>query len=191
MKVSEDIEIIKQVLNGNTSAYKSIIDKHKNSCFNLAYRILGNRQDAEECTADAFINAFNALKNYNNNFKFRSWLMKITFNRAISMRRKKKIPIQQIENEDEYSYIQDSVETYSQIFSADKKMIIDNALSCLDNESRAIVNLFYYEEFSLEEISDLVNSNINTVKSKLFRARQKMKSAINRFYQNEEKNMVL
>ena len=85
----QDIEIISEVLNGNTNAYRWIIDKHKTSCYNLANRILNNREDAEECIADAFLNAFKSLSKYDEQFKFRSWILKFVYNRAISMRRKK------------------------------------------------------------------------------------------------------
>lgn len=191
MKITDDIEIIKQVLSGNQNAYRIIIGKYKNSCYNLAYRILSCREDAEECISDAFINAYNSLDKYRHDMKFKAWIMRITYNRAISVKRKKKVNTLQIIEEYEYPNYHTGDDIYTDIFSGDKELMIDYALSYLDEESRAIVNLFYYEDASLEEISIVINSNVNTVKSKLFRARQKMKSAINRFIANEEKNTVM
>lgn len=191
MKITDDIEIIKHILGGNDNAYRIIIGKYKNSCYNLAYRILACREDAEECISDAFINAYNSLDKYRHDMKFRAWIMRITYNRAISMKRRKKVNTLPIIEEYEYPNFHTGEEIYSDIFAGDKEQMINYALSFLDEESRAIVNLFYYEDASLEEISLVVNSNVNTVKSKLFRARQKMKSAINRFIANEEKNTVM
>lgn len=186
----QDIEIIRKVLCGDTNAYRQIIDRHKTSCFNFALRILSNREDAEECIADAFMNAFKGLNKYNDRLKFRSWVLKIVYNRAISMQRKRKLTTIQIEDNE---YLINDYETPTALVTLqneDNKKLIEIALEYLDTESRAIVNLFYYEEASLEEITKITNLNANTVKSKLFRARQKMNLAINRFYKQEEGTMV-
>ena len=191
MEKLQDIEIISKVLNGQTNAYRLIIDKHKTSCFNLANRILCNREDAEECTADAFMNAYKSLAKYDERMKLRSWLLKIVYNRAISMRRKNKIATVQIDD-NEYLIQEHEPEIgLSNLILEDNKKIIDIGLKCLDEESRAIVNLFYYEELSIEEIANITAGKSNTIKSKLFRARQKMNSAVNRFYRQEERIMEI
>ena len=189
MRKMQDIEIISEVLNGNTNAYRWIIDKHKTSCYNLANRILNNREDAEECIADAFMNAFKSLSKYDEQLKFHSWILKIVYNRAISMRRKNKISTIEIDD-NEYLYQEhDQSAALNNLIHENNKSIIDLALKCLNEESRAIVNLFYYEELSIDEIAIITNSKPNTIKSKLFRARQKMNSAVNRFYLHEERIM--
>ncbi len=186
----QDIEIIRKVLSGDTNAYRLIIDRHKTSCFNFALRILSNREDAQECISDAFMNAFKSLSKYNDKLKFRSWILKIVYNRAISMKRKKKIQTIQIEDNEYLISEYESPTALINLQNEDDKKLIEIALEYLDAESRAIVNLFYYEEASLEEITKITNLNANTVKSKLFRARQKMNLSINRFYKAEERTMV-
>ncbi len=91
--MKEEIEdiIIDKIIQGDKSACRIIIDKYKSFVFNLAFRIVNNREDAEEVTQDSFIKAFRYLESFNRKAKFSTWLYRITFNTAVSKTRKKKV----------------------------------------------------------------------------------------------------
>lgn len=98
MDYKGDIFYINQVLEGSINAYSYIIDKHKDNVFNLAYRICGNREDAEEIAQDGFLKAFKSLKSFKMQSSFATWLYRIVYNTAISLVRTKKKGVLSLED---------------------------------------------------------------------------------------------
>jgi RNA polymerase sigma-70 factor (ECF subfamily) len=187
MNDAKEIEIINKILDGDAEAYRYFIKKYKNGAYNLAYRIIRNKEDAQECVSDSFIKAFKALNKFDTRTKFFTWFYKITYNSAISYKRKKRNIFDDI-NDCHYLKEESSIGRSDFIIEADEKNALLNlALESLDQESRAIVVFHYLEELKIEEISEILEMNINTIKSKLFRARKKMNETISRFQKQEER----
>ena len=78
-------------MNNDVSAYTILVDKHKNMAFTVAYRIVRNREDAEEIAQDAFVKVYQSLKSFKKESKFSTWLYRIIYNTAISKTRKKQL----------------------------------------------------------------------------------------------------
>jgi RNA polymerase sigma factor (sigma-70 family) len=99
--MKDDIEdiIIGKIKDGDFSACRYIVDKYKSFVFNIALRILRNREDAEEVAQDSFIKAFKAIDTFRYQSKFSTWLYRITFNNAISRTRQKKFFQEEINEE--------------------------------------------------------------------------------------------
>src|SRR5512142_656682 len=97
MDYKADIFYIEQVLAGKTSAFSSLVDRHKDRAFNLAFRIAGNREEAEEITQDAFLKAFRSLDRFRRQSSFNTWLYRIVYNTAISLVRTHKKGILSVE----------------------------------------------------------------------------------------------
>ncbi len=190
MKYEEDIVYINQVLNGNSYSYSHLINKHKSSMFNLAMKILRNRESAEECVQDAFLKAYNSLSDFRINSKFSTWIYKIVYNTAISATRKYK-PIQTDISEFEEVMEDDTIlSAIENLNNEDKKKYIDIALYKLDTTDRALVILYYFDEKSIEEISDITNLEIANIKTKLFRSRKKLFVELKKLLNTEIFEMV-
>ena len=100
MKTTEDkdISLVNRILRGETPAYRELVNRHKDYAFTIAYRILNNREDAEEAAQDAFVRAFNALPNFNRESKFTTWFYRVIINAALTIQQKKKITTENIDN---------------------------------------------------------------------------------------------
>jgi RNA polymerase sigma factor (sigma-70 family) len=179
MDYKGDIAYIEQVLAGKINAYSYIVDRHKDKAYNLAFRICGNHEEAEEIAQDSFLKAYRALKGFKMNSSFATWLYRIVYNTAISHVRIKKKGILSLE--DFPVDATDFIGTNTSEEEAEKEYrssLINFALQKISEEERGLISLFYYEEMSTDEISDVTGISKSNIKVKLFRARQKMSEII-------------
>lgn len=179
MKFRKDNYYIDRILKGDANAYASLVNKHKNLVFTIAVKILKNREDAEELAQDVFIKAFEVLNTFKKESKFSTWLYRIAFNMAVSKTRKKKLPTVNLETEiiENFS-IDDIVPDMQELSNEEQKNCIEKALNVLPYEENIIITLFYYDDKSIEEISEITSLTISNVKVKLHRIRKKLYSII-------------
>ena len=185
MDYKGDIYYIGQVLDGKTNAYAHMVDRHKDHAYNLALRICGNREDAEEIAQDAFVKAYRSLTNFKMKSSFATWLFRIVYNTAISFLRSKRKGILSLEEfpADAIDFI--GINTNEEDAMAEyRSSLVNFALQKINEDERALITLYYYEEQSIEEISEITAISKSNVKVKLFRARQKMTGIIKRIETN-------
>ncbi len=178
--MTNEDSLIDQILAGEQHLYAELVNRYKSYAFTIALKILENRPEAEEAAQDAFIKAYHHLKSFNRESKFSTWLYRIAFNTAISYKRKRKASFQSIENVIvEYEPGEDALER------SDKKVFLNQAMSKLNETDRLTLNLFYLQEFSLEEIADITGMQANTVKVRVHRARQRLADELRSILQKE------
>ncbi len=177
----EEYSLIDKILAGDRQHYALLVDKYKSYAFTIAFKILENRAEAEEAAQDGFIKAFHYLKNFNRQAKFSTWLYRIVFNTAISYKRKKKPTFQSIEN----SIIEYSEQADKQIEREDKQAFVSKAMDSLNEADRLAIQLFYMQEFSLEEVAEMMGQNLNTIKVRIHRARQRLADELTRILKQE------
>lgn len=188
MSYKGDIFYIEQVLNGKTEAYSFIIDRHKDRAFNLAFRISGNREEAEEILQDSFLKAFNSLKGFRMKSSFATWLYRIVYNTAISQVRSRKVaPLSLEEFPADYIDFMTKGQTLQETESEYRESLINFALQKISEEERGLITMYYYEDLDLNEISGITGISKANIKVRLFRARQKMIQVIAKA---EKKNLV-
>ena len=188
MDYKGDIFYIEQVLCGKINAFSYIVDKHKDNAYNLAFRICGNHEEAEEIAQDAFVKAFRSLKNFKMKSRFGTWLYRIVYNTAVSMVRSRKKGILSLE--DFPAEIIDFLGENGSEDEAEKEYrnsLINFALQKITDEERGLISFYYFDEMTIEEISDITGISKSNIKVKLFRARQRMIEIIGKV---EKKNLV-
>lgn len=191
MPYEADDLYIKRVLEGDTSSYASLVNKHKTMVFNIALRILKNREDAEEIAQDTFLKVFHALREFKGESKFSTWLYRIVYNLAISKIRKKKYDVASYDDENfEWMEPADSFNSAMRLSQNEQKNIINSVLSRLHGEDAALVTLFYMNENTLEEISGITGLGLSNVKVKLFRARKKMFEELQHLLKEETADII-
>ena len=189
----EDIEyiVINKVVNGDELAYRYIIDRYKNFVFNIAFKVLRNHEDAEEVTQDSFLKAYKALKNFKGDCKFSTWLYRIAFNSAVSRTRKNVISKENIDDVPEIQFENvDNLSAIENINRNERKIFINKALEKLSDEEQVLVTLFYFEENSIAEVSEVTGLDSNNVKVKIHRARKKLYVALCDQLQKEVKEIL-
>ena len=177
-----DIELIEQTLTGNQSAYTDLVRRHQRFVFTLALRFAKRREDAEEIAQDCFIKAYRSLASFQGQSKFTTWLYSIVYTTAMTFLRKKRLDTDSIDDENTFIQIENQAGAYD-VNNAENKsrsFYLNQAIGQLLPDDAAIITLFYKGEQSLEEIGRAMGLEANTVKVKLFRARQRLKEKLER-----------
>jgi RNA polymerase sigma-70 factor (ECF subfamily) len=188
MEYKGDKTYIEQILAGNSNAYSHIVDRHKDKAFNLAFRICGNFEEAEEVLQDSFLKAYRSLRSFKMKSSFSTWLYRIVYNTTISHVRTRKVKVLSLE--DFPADIIDFAGNDTGSEEAEKEYcnsLINFALQKITEEERALITLFYYDEMSPEEIEDVTGISKSNLKVKLFRARRKMYGILEKA---EMKNLI-
>ncbi len=179
----EDIFLIEQVLTGNNDAYDNLMDRYEKAVFNLAYRIIGNYEDAADATQEAFIRAYRSLSTFRHDAKFSTWVCRIVTNICYDMLRKKKrqniVSLHNDFDEDDNSEmdIPDpdiTTNPLERVTRDELRNAIVEAIYSLDSSQRDVMVLRDIQGYSYKEISDLLSLAEGTVKSRLNRARLKV-----------------
>jgi RNA polymerase sigma-70 factor (ECF subfamily) len=173
MMQQNDIQLIHHILSGDTRSYSVLIDRHKDLAFTIAYRLLNNREDAEEVVQDAFIKVYRSLSGFRQDSKFSTWLFRIVYNTAISKKRSKKPDFHSMED---LTLLKDDSEPWETEDNADeaRSLMLEQAMRQLPEEDSVLIALFYIQESSVEEIHHITGLSKSNIKVKLFRARKKL-----------------
>ncbi|MEZ4904961.1 MAG: sigma-70 family RNA polymerase sigma factor [Spirosomataceae bacterium] len=182
----KDIAIIERIMAGDKTAHRDLVRCHKNFAFTIAYRILNNRQEAEEVAQDAFMQAFAALKDFNKTAKFKTWFYRIVFNAALMAKRRQK----PTESMTESHVLAFSIEdTPQNLQRQERSNQIQEALAKLSADDATMITLFYLKEFSLEEMTEITAISSETIKVKLHRARKRLAETLRLQLGAEVKNL--
>lgn len=186
-----DLLHIRQVLAGDTSRFVYFVTAYKDMAFTIAFRIVHNKEDAEEVVQDAFVKAYTSLASFRQDSKFSTWLYRIVVNTALSKTRKKKIFVDNSETTliEEVS-IEGVENAYDRLSSAEQKKFINNALNEMNPEDSLLLTLFYLEELSLDEITEVTGIPKENVKVKIHRARKKMYVILDRQLRTDLKYII-
>jgi len=180
-----ETEAIQAAQAGSLSAFNHLVMCYQGLLFNLAYRILNNQDLAADATQDALIKAFKSINQYKGG-SFKNWLMRIVTNTCYDMLRyQQRHPTEPLENtepqkdQDYSTYWQDlSEQPEEQIIRQELNRILQNAISRLPSDQRVTLVLCDVEGFDYQEIAAITGTNVGTVKSRLSRARHKLKSIL-------------
>ena len=178
MKDISDSEIIESVRKGNHSDFSLLIDKYKSKAFSMLKRMLKNDMDAEEVLQDSFLKAFNGLGNFRKEAKFSTWFYRIVYNSALT-----RISSKRNRMEKEMSSIDDQPDLISRFDSDNPEMkdfnnYLYNTIELLPPKYASVINLFYLEGMSCEEISEIMNSSVSNIKVILHRSRNALKDLL-------------
>ncbi|PTX61519.1 RNA polymerase sigma-70 factor (ECF subfamily) [Kordia periserrulae] len=175
MTPNTDQEYIAQIRAGNANAYAALVTKYKNMTFTLALRMVGNREDAEEVAQDTFVKAYKALDSFKGTSKFSTWLYRIVYNTSLDyIKKQKRVVLSEHIDEVNEAAIGSMQNALTYIEEKEKKEMIEKALLQVPEDERVLLTLFYFEELSLKEITEIVNLSYDNVKIKLHRSRKKL-----------------
>lgn len=170
-------KIVKRAKAGEIRAFEELIHMHELKLYKTASSILICEDDINEAIQQSIILMYNNIHLLKNNKYFSTWFIKILINEC------RKIYNYNQKNNTVLSTLEDniSVESENTDFS-----FVNNALKLLDNDFKEVVVLYYYDEFSVSEISKILNIPKGTIKSRLARAREKLKNIILKDDENDE-----
>jgi RNA polymerase sigma-70 factor (ECF subfamily) len=174
---------------GDTAAFEELVNRYEAKIFRLTMNITRNREDAEDAMQDAFLKAYAHLKNFHEDSRFYTWLVRIAANEAL-MRLRKRRPNQfsldePIEGDDGLmpQQLEDWGPSPEQRFAqTEMHEILSNVIDTLEPDFRVVFVLRDIEELSTEETAKTLGISIPAVKSRLLRARLKLRQKLNRYF---------
>ena len=179
---NDDVELIQRSLTGDENAFAQLVRKYQKQVHALAWRKVGDFHIAEEITQDTFLRVYKKLATLKDPNRFAGWLYRIAARQCHAWLRKKRMQTQSLEDTD-IELIEG--ETYSQYIAEEQEKaateaqrdIVQRLLARLGESERTVVTLHYFGEMTTEEISRFLGVSASTVKSRLRRARQRLKKA--------------
>ncbi len=174
MRADEDL-IVQQCLDGDQGKYALLVERYQDMIHNLSYRMVGDVEVARDVAQESFISAYLALKNFQRNAKFSSWLCRITINKCRDYLRSKKDFVS-VDNLAELSAPEVSPEE-----AASRKQVrdgIQTALNSLPEDYREVIILKHIEGLDYREIEKILGISVNTLKVKAHRGREMLKSIL-------------
>lgn len=174
---------------GDVSSFEKLVARYERRIFRLARRITQNNEDAEDVMQAAFLKSFEHLADFRENFRFYSWLVRITVNQAITILRRRRP--NQVSLDDPIETEEDCLlrevedwgptpeERYGQI---ELEGILSDVIAALDPSLRIVFQLRDVEGLSIQETAELLNLSVPAVKTRLFRARLKLRKGLNKYF---------
>ncbi len=178
---NDDVKLIQCVLAGDDDAFSVLVRKYQKQVHALAWRKIGDFHIAEEITQDTFLQAYKRLATLKEPQRFIGWLYVIASNLCSSWLRKKRLQTQSLEQTDteqleEEAYSEFVVEENERISGEAQRDVVKKLLAKLEESERTVMTLHYFGEMSCTEIGAFLGVSANTVKSRLRRAQQRLKS---------------
>lgn len=179
-KAVYDFKLVQLAISkGDQKAYAELLTRYRESVYFMMLKMVNNKDDADDLTIEAFGRAFKKLDQYTPNYAFSTWLFKIASNNAIDFLRKKKLNntiSMDTKNEnsdyDTSNLVRSNTLDPEEFYIKKQKVeMVRTVIDKLKPKYRELVELFYFQELSHEEISERLNLPIGTIKAQLFRAR--------------------
>jgi RNA polymerase sigma-70 factor (ECF subfamily) len=184
----QEEELVKRTLQGDTKAFEELVQQYESKIYALAYRYMGNEDDAYDMSQEAFIKAYRSLRSFKGHSSFGTWLYRVTTNVCLDelRRRKRRIvplsldePLATREGDEVDKEIPDNTPTADILYEQKEfSQYIQDLLDQLKPDHKTAIVLRDVLDLSYEEISEVLNCSIGTVKSRISRARETLRKKI-------------
>ena len=194
MKVSNkeiDLGLAKRAKSGDYQAFDLLVLKYQSRLISTAFKFVKDVQIAEDIVQDSFIKAFKALESFREDSSFYTWIYRITVNTSKNflVSKKRKSELLNSDLSEEASYEIEPVETYSPedlLQATQLQKVITETFDQLGEDTRTALTLRELDGLSYEQIADVVNCPVGTVRSRIFRGREVIDEAISQYKQDNK-----
>jgi RNA polymerase sigma-70 factor (ECF subfamily) len=183
----DDDELVKRVCMGETQLFRLLIERHQQHIFNLCYRMLRQFEEADDATQDTFLKAYRSLKQFRGDARLKTWLCQIARNECLNRLRHENMASLDQQLTTDYSFqIADSMPSPLELIEQQEtQSIVHEAINKLPHQYRLVITLFHLNGLSYEEISQVMEIPMGTVKTHIFRARELLKSKLQAFVEGK------
>ncbi len=180
---ADDHRLIAECLKGNTAAFGDLVERHQDRLYNTMVRLLDHAEDARDVVQEAFLHAYQSLHSFKGDSLFFTWLYRIAMNTAISMKRKQR-PVLRIQPNREGGNLLEPLDVSEgnqpgyALEMAEEERRIHEALARLSPEHRAVLVMKDMEGMKYEDMAEVLDVPIGTIRSRLHRARLEMREIL-------------
>ena len=176
-----DATLVGRVRAGEPRAFDALVHAYMRQAFQLAYRVVGHREDAEDLVQEAFLAAYQYLDSYDIERPFGPWLMRIVLNRGANLRRSRT----RRETEPEVDAVSPAPSALDESERAEARVMLTRAMATLSERQRMIVTLFDVDDMTSTEIGEMLDLSPGTVRWHLHEARRTLRSALSSFFKGD------
>ena len=183
--IPDDVYVHKTV-EGDVEAFNELVNRHHSKIYGLAYRMLGNSEDAQDATQETFLEAYKSIKSFRFQSQFGTWLYKVGLNTCNQIIRKAKSRNRMMDAYTEEKSIRGMTETREiperLAIKAEQRELVQAAIDRLPPKQKEVVTLFYMQHLKYKEIAEILDCSIGTVASRLNKAMQNLKVKLEKHY---------
>jgi RNA polymerase sigma-70 factor (ECF subfamily) len=172
--LSNESEWVVHAQKGDSQAFTQLVENYQRPVYNLCYRMLGNAEDAEDAAQETFLRAYKSLRRYDSSRPFSTWLLSIAAHYCIDQIRRRRFPIISVEDLPIPDVPDPTPGLESNLGRKEEQRCVRALLGTLEPTDRAAVIMYYWYDFSYEEICQVLSLTLSAVKSRLHRARRAM-----------------
>ena len=183
-----DSELVQQILNGNSNAFRYLVSKNQQLVVHIVGRIVRQQEDLEDICQEVFIKVYRKLEKFRGDSKLSTWIATIAYNTAISKFRKNN-RLGEVEFDEQFEIEPDLKTPAAIVEQEEAKKYLLEMIEQLPVNYRAVLTLFHLQEFSYREIEQITGMPEGTVKSYLSRARGLLKNKLEEFSKSEKSNI--
>jgi RNA polymerase sigma-70 factor (ECF subfamily) len=177
-----DEELVRKAQNADERAFGVLVSRYESKVYSLALKMVRNPEDAEDVLQDTFLRAYRGIKLFRGHSTFSTWIYRITANSALMRLRKKQLPMVSIEDADEREAPINIADwtpgPVDQLLSKETRKVMQEAIDSLPPEFRQVFILRDVEELSNTEVAEILELSVAAVKSRLHRARLKVRNKL-------------
>ena len=175
-----DVELIAKAISGREDGFEELVRRYQRPITNYVFRMLNNYDSSLDVTQEVFIKVYNSLSRYSSEYKFSTWLYRIAHNAAIDHIRRRSPNAQSLEVESKDGAYQLQIESPNPTPEQERERSewrteIESVVKCLPSVYRELIVLRHAQDLSYDEIAEITNLPLGTVKNRLFRAREMMR----------------
>ena len=171
---NNESEWLVKAQNGDPQAFTCLVEFYQKPVYNMCYRMLGNAEDAEDAAQETFMRAYKAIRRYDNKRPFSTWLLSIAAHYCIDQIRRWRFPVISVEELPFPDLPESSPGLEANLSRKEEQLLVRALLDVLEPLDRAAVVLYYWYDYSYEEICESLSLSLSAVKSRLHRARRAM-----------------
>ena len=168
----DEVQRLHQAQNGSEDAFASLVETYQTPVYNLCYRMLGDAQEAEDAAQETFWRAYQAIKRYDPQRPFITWLLSIAAHYCIDQQRKRRLPTIDLELLPEEGAPDPTPSPEKVLARTEEERMLRKLLVELNPQDRAALIMRYWYDFSDQEIAQALSLTVSAVKSRLHRSRQ-------------------
>ena len=183
-----DHDIVLSCLNGNKDDFAVLVERYKKLVFSILSKMTCDPNEYADIAQDIFIKVYKNLGRYDPKYCFSTWIIKITVNHVIDMRRKKRIEALPIETEENHTGTQRSAE--DEYMAGEKIRLLDRLINSLPEIYRIPIVLYHKHNMSYNNIADSLGIPLSKVKNRIFRARKLLKESFVKEYDKNEMQQI-
>lgn len=171
-----DEQLIQQIRQGHTDAYRVIVERHKRYIYTLVYRMVGHKETAEDLTQEVFVKLYRSLDHFRGDAKLTTWLYRMTTNLVTDFRRaQKRRPYEALLDKMKSWFTDTREEPEETAVRKDEQAQMHDLLSRLPDKYRIIMVLYHFKQLSYAEMSEITGLPVKTLETRLYRGKAMLK----------------